>query len=334
MSMTLDRKRFYSGALELIQTLTKILHLLFEQLAIALKPVLGIVAGAKVLREDRVSELLQWAESDGPGMAELREVLGQVAGQATEPPDTAADGSFMEELGNGFTLDMVRVSGGQFQMGSPEGEGYNNERPQHFVKVASFWIGRFPVTQAQWRTVANLAKVERELEPSPAYFEGGRRPVERVSWYEAVEFCARLSKHTSKAYRLPSEAEWEYACRGRTTTPYHFGKTLAPELANYGNHHKSTTEVGQFGANAYGLYDMHGNVWEWCLDHQRANYDDALKDCSVWISSSGSTPRICRGGSWDTLPRYCRTVCRNGFSPVKRYSFVGLRVCCSAPRIL
>ena len=332
MSTTLNGKRGDSAALEWVRSLIKILHFLLEQLVIKLRRLLRIASGVKAFQADSVTKLLQWAESAGPGLAELREVLGQVAGRAISPPATAADGSFTEELGEGVTLAMAQIPDGEFQMGSAKGEGCHNEQPQHWVKVSTFWMGRLPVTQAQWKTVANLAKVERDLEPSPAYFQGSDLPVEQVSWYGAVEFCARLSKHTGKAYRLPSEAEWEYACRGGTTTPYYFGENLTPALANYGSHCKGATEVGQFSANAYGVHDMHGNVWEWRLDHQRANYAAAPKNCSVWISSSGSTPRICRGGSWDTLPRYCRTVCRNGFSPVKRYNFLGFRVCCAVPR--
>ena len=120
-------------------------------------------------------------------------------------------------------------------MGSPEDERerYSNESPQHEVTVKSFFMGKYPVTQAQWKVVAALPQVNRKLNPDPSIFKGNDRPVETVSWYYAVEFCDRLSKLTGKSYRLPSEAEWEYACRAGTTTPFHFGKIITTDLANY-----------------------------------------------------------------------------------------------------
>ena len=145
-------------------------------------------------------------------------------------------------------------------MGSPENEPERQERegPQHEVTVPSFFLGRYPVTQSQWRAVAAMPQVKRELNPEPSNFKGDNLPVERVSWYESVEFCDRLSTKTGRPYRLPSEAEWEYACRAGTTTPFHFGRTLTTEVANYngnytyadgpkGEYRKTTTPVDQFG---------------------------------------------------------------------------------------
>ncbi|HIK45183.1 MAG TPA: formylglycine-generating enzyme family protein, partial [Leptolyngbyaceae cyanobacterium M65_K2018_010] len=171
------------------------------------------------------------------------------------------------EVGEALPLHMVLIPGGTFWMGSPEDEPQrlDSEGPQHEVTVPSFMMGRYPVTQAQWQAVAQLPQVERELNPDPSYFKGQDRPVERVNWYEAVEFCARLSAHTGRAYRLPTEAEWEYACRADTTTPFYFGNTLTTEVANYngtytyadgpkGEYRKETTPVDHFGiANAFGL---------------------------------------------------------------------------------
>ena len=142
---------------------------------------------------------------------------------------------FKEDLGNGVTLEMVNIPGGTFTMGAPETEkeSRDEERPQHQVTVPPFFMGKYPVTQAQWQAVAAFPQVNRELNPDPSTFKGSDRPVETISWYDADEFCARLSKATGRDYRLPSESEWEYACRAGTTTPFHFGETITSELANY-----------------------------------------------------------------------------------------------------
>ncbi len=206
----------------------------------------------------------------------------------------------IEVLPTGIELELMKIPPGTFLMGAREDElkSSDDERPQHQVTVPSFYMGRYPITQAQWQVVATLPQVNRELDPDPSRFkEGANRPVERVSWDDAVEFCDRLSTHTNKEYRLPSEAEWEYACRAGTTTPFHFGETITTDLANYdgnfvygdgvkGIYRQKTTEVGSFGvANNFGLCDMHGNVWEWCQDHWHSNYDGAPIDGSAWINS-------------------------------------------------
>ncbi len=178
-----------------------------------------------------------------------------------------------EELGKGIALEMVMIPGGTFKMGSTNGQGDDDERPQHSVNVKPFSMGKYPITQAQWKVVAALPTADRGLAADPSCFKGDSLPVEQVSWDDAVEFCQRLSKHTNREYRLPSEAEWEYACRAKTTTPFHFGEILTADLANYnatktcgngpkGQYRKQTTIVGSFAANELGLYDMHGNVWE------------------------------------------------------------------------
>ena len=258
-------------------------------------------------------------------------------------------------------LEMVAIPAGTFLMGSPEDEvdRYDDEGPQHEVRVASFFMAKYPITQAQWRQVANLPKVKVDLNPDPSNFKGDNRPVEQVSWHEAMEFCDRLSRLTGREYRLPSEAEWEYACRAGTTTPFHVGETLTTDLANYrgvdddsigwkgnydqgpkGIYRKETTEVGSFPPNAFGLYDMHGNVWEWCQDHWHDNYsEDPPRDGSAWLfseerKSEDKHTRVVRGGSWSHFPWNCRSACRLHFPPDLRLSADGFRVVCSAARAL
>ncbi len=246
-----------------------------------------------------------------------------------------------EDLGTGIILDMVSIAGGTFNMGSPasEADRYDNESPQHWVTVKPFYLGKYAVTQAQWKAVASLAKVKQDLNPDPSAFKGANRPVERVSWDDAIEFCARLSKKTGKNYRLPSEAEWEYACRAGTLTPFHFGETITPDLVNYdgdypyasappGKYREQTTDVGSFPPNAFGLYDMHGNVWEWCQDVWHENYADAPKDGSAWETGGNKEYRLQRGGCWDEYPWRCRCAYRGRSQPVEWWTF-GFRVAVS-----
>ncbi len=260
---------------------------------------------------------------------------------------------YKEDLDNGIQLEMVLIPGGYFMMGAPEIEAGSSdrERPQHQVTVPTFFMSKYPVTQAQWRTVAALPQVNRELDPDPSHFKGDNLPVETISWYEAVEFCDRISKHPERHYRLPSEAEWEYACRAGTTTPFHFGETITPELVNYngnytygsapqGEYRAKTTPVGSFNAaNAFGLYDMHGNVWEWCADNWHRNYEGAPTDGSPWIyenlvaRDNDNYYRLLRGGYWSSFPRNCRSACRDCYdNPDFRYNYVGFRVVVSAAR--
>ena len=246
-------------------------------------------------------------------------------------------------------LEMVSIPGGTFLMGSPDNEPNRSsqESPQHEVTVEPFFMGRYPITQIQWQFVAEqMPQVNRELKPNPSQFSGSTRPVEKVRWDEAVEFCDRLSAHTGRTYRLPSEAEWEYACRAGITTPFHFGETITPELANYdgtkiyndgskGEYRASTTSVEHFEiANPFGLCDMHGNVWEWCQDHWHDTYKGAPTDGSAWLSKNEDARRVRRGGSWYINPVNCRSAYRFNYYPRGTSSDTGFRVVCSSPRTL
>jgi formylglycine-generating enzyme required for sulfatase activity len=248
---------------------------------------------------------------------------------------------YREELAEGLEITMVRIPAGEFLMGSPATEAgrSENEGPQHRVKLQRFYLAQTPVTQAQWQVVAGWPRVEVDLKPAPSMFMGPNRPVETVNWNEAVEFCKRLSQRTARKYTLPSEAQWEYACRAGTTTPFHFGETLATEVANYdgdysyqdgpkGEDRKTTLDVGSFPANAWGLQDMHGSVWEWCLDLHYRSYQGAPGDGTAWTSGwSLFKQRVQRGGSWCYGPLLCRSAHRTHpqLDIVKAWGF---RVCC------
>ncbi|MDJ0728534.1 MAG: SUMF1/EgtB/PvdO family nonheme iron enzyme [Crocosphaera sp.] len=227
---------------------------------------------------------------------------------------------FTEDLGNGVTLDMVYIPGGTFKMGSPEGQGHDSEYPQHSVTLKPFFMAKYPITQAQWEQVVKLSKIERDLKSNCATFKGDKRPVESISWLDAVEFCQRLSQATGKPYQLPSEAQWEYACRAGTTTPFYFGEIITPDVVNYdgeysyngspkGVYRRETTEVGSLPPNPFGLYDIHGNVWEWCADDWHENYKNAPSDGSAWLVENFSQVKLkmLRGGSWCHTPGRCRS---------------------------
>ena len=267
--------------------------------------------------------------------------------------------AFVERL-DGLELTMLRIPAGRFLMGSPEGEleRQANEGPVHEVSLGEFLMARTPITQAQWRAVAGWQRREgerweRELKPAPSRFQGDevrlmedqtstdQRPVERVSWHDAMEFCSRLSQRTGRHYTLPSESQWEYACRAGTNTPFHFGATITPELANYdgtsaygdgpkGEVRQQTTPVGSFPANAWGLHDMHGNVWEWCLDTWHDSYEGAPEDGRAWLDPEAGeeSERLLRGGSWGYDPRFCRSAYRLRDVPGDTDDDVGFRVVC------
>jgi formylglycine-generating enzyme required for sulfatase activity/uncharacterized caspase-like protein len=287
------------------------------------------------------------------------------------PPEKYGASVFTQPLGASGGIDMVAIPGGTFTMGSPmdEPERRPNEGPQHHVTLSPFFIGAAPVTQAQWAAVvsAHPARVHRDLDPQPSFFKGIDLPVESITWNEAEEFCLRLAAITGRGYRLPSEAEWEYACRSGTVTPFHFGPTITPELANYcgtgggvcgendgksiasdvydgvkygsgaygqgpaGVFRGTTTRAGTFPPNRFGLCDMHGNVWEYCLDKSTENYAEAPRDGAAYISGPKESTRILRGGSWSHNPAICRSAYRDSIDPgfAGWQGRIGLRVVCT-----
>jgi formylglycine-generating enzyme required for sulfatase activity len=243
-----------------------------------------------------------------------------------------------ESLRDRVVLEMVSIPSGKFQMGAAKDEAsQEEERPQRIVNIKSFFLGKYPITQAQWKVVANLPKINRDINPEPSNFKGDNLPVEQVSWHHAQEFCQRLSRETGRTYRLPSEAEWEYACRAKTSTPFYFGKKITTHLANYCGenkdinsvYHQQTTEVGTFPANSFGLYDMHGLVWEWCADYDHDDYHGAPSDGSAWLDDGNEEYRILRGGSWNSSPNLCRSASRFSENASVTDKEFGFRVVCS-----
>ncbi len=215
------------------------------------------------------------------------------------------------------------------------GDAYDNEKPVHKVTIGKpFYLGKFEVTQAEWKVV---------MESDPSYFKGDDLPVENVSWDDCRKFIEKLNgRRDGYEYRLPSEAEWEYACRAGTTTAFVFGETITTDRVNYngnypygnapkGAYREKTTPVGSFPPNALGLYDMHGNVWEWCQDRWHGNYEGAPNSGSAW-EGGGENVRVLRGGSWNDFADLCRSAYRGGSTPDDRGSLMGFRVAASPVR--
>ena len=296
--------------------------------------------------------------------------------------ETKKNRYFREELGNGVFLDMVYIPGGRFKMGTHWSEDAMiswlenlknpdfamhlppQDFPSHLVKVPSFLMGRFPVTQMQWTEVSKLPEIRRKISSFPSLISGRNFPVEGISWDDAMEFCDRLSKITNRQYRLPSESEWEYACRAGTNTKFHFGDTVTRSLANCTTEfecfnpvltqnkfnftvsvdgrdipqpeqwEESPIEVGSLKvANNLGLCDMHGGVLEWCSDHFHHHYHGHPTDGSAWIDEGDQNARIVRGGSRAEKYTYCSSSTRGVrylSDPLDdNFVTVGLRVVCS-----
>jgi formylglycine-generating enzyme required for sulfatase activity len=307
-----------------------------------------------------------------PASKDLFKVFGTLITVTSEQAIVAMKSSTMKQIASGKVPELTKVFStmfgrsmvvtlevlgkNHFQMGSPETEidRFESESPQHEVTVPSFFMSEYLIADSHWTAVARMPRVDIELQESPSYFKGkGDRPVESINWFEAVEFCERLSQHSGRRYRLPTEAEWEYACRAGTTTPFHYGETTTTDLANYdgtddpegkwsgsynrgskGISREQTTPVDTFPPNAFGLYDMHGNVLEWCLDHWHDNYQGAPTDGSAWLSDDKNATRLLRGGSWDFYPRFCRSASRGNLTPDYRDYLIGFRVVCEIPRTL
>jgi formylglycine-generating enzyme required for sulfatase activity len=249
--------------------------------------------------------------------------------------------------------ELVLLPTGRFQMGSPEHERkiamaagsqpawLAREQPQHWVGIERpIAMGRYPVTVGEWRAFVRATGWRPSGEvnwEAPGFAQAERHPVVGVNWFDALHYVRWLGEMTGRSYRLPSEAEWEYACRAGTRTAFSFGDTISTTQANYdgnftynggarGEYRRGTTPVGMFPANAWGLYDMHGNVWEWVQDVVHENYEGAPLDGSAWEEGGDGARRILRGGSWLYNPRYLRSALRNGFSSALSNDIVGLRV--------
>ena len=220
--------------------------------------------------------------------------------------------------------EMVALPLGEFLMGSPEDEE-DDEGPQHRVTmVRQFAIGLYPVTFDEYD---HFCAAMQRKKPEDNGWCRARRPVVNVSWKDAKAYASWLSQHTGKPYRLPLEAEWEYAARAGTTTRYAFGDAITPKDANYSDSKLGkTTEVGAYPPNAWGVYDMRGNVWEWVEDSYHADYKGAPTDGTAWIGENSSSYRVYRGGSWNYTPWDLRSADRNWGEPGVRYSDLGFRV--------
>ena len=232
-----------------------------------------------------------------------------------------------ESLGDDLDLDLVLIPSGTFMMG--DDRHHQDEQPIHQVTVPSFYIGKYPITQAQYRFVMG----ENQGDAIVIDY-----PIEKINWHDAISFCHKLSHQTGKHYSLPSESQWEYACRAGTNTTFHFGDTITPDLANYngdypyggvakGENRAQATPVGNFPANAFGLYDMHGNVWEWCLDAYQPSYQGApIDESAVAAGLTDGVKRVMRGGAWDYVARGCRSAVRCSLDAGLRLGGCGLRV--------
>jgi formylglycine-generating enzyme required for sulfatase activity len=251
-------------------------------------------------------------------------------------PDKVGD-TLKVDMGLGVSMELVWIPAGELNMGS--NDGYGNEKPVHLVKISKgFWIGRFEVNQAQWERIMNY---------SPSYFKGPNLPAEQVSWHDAQQFCQLMNGLIEGGgFRLPSEAEWESAARAGTSTKYSYGDS-EDELFKYGNYcdasntddlpwqdrnhndgRDGSAPIGSYKPNPWGLYDLHGNVWEWCQDwYGEVFYAESPQDNPH--GPPAGTARVLRGGSWFYNAAFCRSTFRSSCIPVIRSCNIGFRVVCS-----
>ncbi|WP_323141347.1 bifunctional serine/threonine-protein kinase/formylglycine-generating enzyme family protein [Massilia phyllosphaerae] len=289
--------------------------------------------------------------ASAPAPAPSPAPAGPAAAAATAGPESILRDRFIAADGQG--PELVVLPAGRFQMGSPEHErkiameagsqkGWlARELPQHWVGIERpVAMGRYPVLVEEWRDFVRATgwRPSGDVDwNAPGFAQTGRHPVVGVNWFDALRYVQWLSQATGRTYRLPSEAEWEYACRAGTRTAFSCGDTIGPEQANYdgnftynggprGAYRRGTTPAGMFAPNAWGLHDMHGNVWEWVQDVVHDNYEGAPLDGSAWETGGDPARRILRGGSWLYNPRYLRSALRNGFSAVLSNDIVGFRV--------
>jgi eukaryotic-like serine/threonine-protein kinase len=300
----------------------------------------GSFAVSKIVRnadnESTITHRIESGSISQPTTLQIVSVKLNERGDVIDRPQCSRQ-IFQEKLGNGVFLTMVKIPAGKFIMGSPVAEEGRelHEQPQHPVNIAEFYLGQTQVTQAQWAEIFH--------DKSIGYSKNSQLPVHSINWIEAIDFCDRLSVRTGHKYRLPSEAEWEYACRATTTSPFSYGDTILPSIANINGQHpyaqapksgfrEQVTPVATFPPNLFGLYDMHGNLWEWCLDEWFDNYQDAPTDGSARgqiAVRDGQQHRVVRGGSWFSYGRICRAASRAGLFASFRHQYYGLRVVCT-----
>jgi len=243
-----------------------------------------------------------------------------------EPPST---NTFRDTLQDGSSgPEMIVIPAGTFKMGDIQGGGSSNEKPVHDVTVARFAMGKYEVTFAEYD---KFAEATGRSKPNDYGWGRGNRPVINVSWDDATAYLDWLSEQTGRAYRLPTEAQWEYAARAGTQTKYWWGNDIGTNLANCGSSgsewsEKQTTPVGSFQANSFGLYDTVGNVWEWCADPWHSNYQGAPTDGRIW-GSYGTSERLLRGGSFVVNPYGCRAAYRGWVSSDGHSWLRGFRGC-------
>ncbi len=296
---------------------------------------------AEVLPSNASNKKIVWKSSDSK-VAEVGtngEVKAIAVGTATITV-TSEDGNKTAECKvtvsgadtevNGVKFEFVSIPAGSFKMGSPYEEPLrDDDENQHDITLSSFYMSKYEVTQAQWKAVMGA-------DNNPSHFQGDNLPVEKVSYLDVLEFITKLNKMTQKEYRLPTEAEWEYACRAGTTTPFSMGEDITTDQANYngnyayknktGIYREKTTEVGTFAPNAWGLYDMHGNVWEWCSDWYDRSYYDISAEATDPKGPDDGTERVIRGGSWKTTPQLLRSANRSSDKPVRKDYDCGFRI--------